>query len=85
MIDRTLLLHFRVSTFTIGPMDHLPRRLGLIDTGLHAGTEQVRVSTRCSFAEHTLVEIHARRELGVIMGESERLQKIEQFLTGTLA
>jgi voltage-gated potassium channel len=80
--------------------------------GLDVGIEQVRVSTRCSFVERTLADMHAQRELGVIvlairkaegqmlfnppteskiaagdhlivMGESERLQKIEQLLAGT--
>lgn len=56
---------------------------------------EMRVGTRCSFAEHTLAEMPARRELGVIvlaagdhlivMGESERLQKLGQLLAGTAA
>ena len=83
-------------------------------TGLDVGIEQVRVSTRCSFVEHTLAEMQANRQLGVIvlairkaegqmlfnppteskiaagdhlivMGESERLQKLEQLLAGTAA
>jgi voltage-gated potassium channel len=82
--------------------------------GLDVGIEQVRVSTRCSFVEHTLAEMQANRQLGVIvlairkaegqmlfnppteskiaagdhlivMGESERLQKLEQLLAGTAA
>jgi voltage-gated potassium channel len=79
--------------------------------GLNVGIEQVRVSTRCSFAERTLAEMHGQRELGVIvlairkaegemlfnppaeskieagdhlivMGEADRLQKLEQLLAG---
>jgi len=83
-------------------------------TGLNVNIEQVEVSTRSSFADRTLAEIHVQRDLDVIvlavrkaagemlfnpppemkiaagdhlivMGEADRLQKLEQLLTVTAA
>ncbi len=83
-------------------------------TGLNVNIEQVQVSTRSSFADRTLAEIHVQRDLDVIvlavrkaagemlfnpppemkiaagdhlivMGEADRLQKLEQLLTVTAA
>jgi len=84
------------------------------ETGLDVNIEQVQVSTRSSFADRTLAELHAQRDLDVIvlavrkaagdmlfnpptemaitagdhlivMGATDRLQKLEQLLTGTSA
>src|SRR5579863_9562816 len=83
-------------------------------TGLNVNIEQVQVSTRSSFADRTLAEIHVERDLDVIvlavrkaagemlfnpppevkiaagdhlivMGATDRLQKLEQLLAGSAA
>jgi len=84
------------------------------ETGLDVNIEQVQVSTRSSFADRTLAELHAQRDLDVIvlavrkaagemlfnpptdmaiaagdhlivMGATDRLQKLEQLLAGAPA
>jgi len=84
------------------------------ETGLDVNIEQVQVSTRSTFADRTLAELHAQRDLDVIvlavrkaagemlfnpppemaiaagdhlivMGATDRLQKLEQLVTGTAA
>jgi len=84
------------------------------ETGLDVNIEQVQVSTRSTFADRTLAELHAQRDLDVIvlavrkaagemlfnpppemaiaagdhlivMAANERLQKLEQLVTGTEA
>lgn len=84
------------------------------ETGLDVNIEQVQVSTRSSFADRTLAEVHAQRDLDVIvlavrtaagemlfnpppemtiaagdhlivMGGTDRLQKLEHLLAGTPA